>query len=108
MKESVLEGMGANRGSLGSYGAGFLFSIVLTGAAFALVMSEEVSRTVTVAGIFVAAVLQILVHLHYFLHLDRSSAARWNVLALLFTVLIMFLFVAGTLWIMYSLNYRMM
>jgi len=26
-----------------------------------------------------AAVMQILVHLHYFLHLDASSAMRWNV-----------------------------
>jgi cytochrome o ubiquinol oxidase operon protein cyoD len=46
--------------------------------------------------------------LHYFLHLDTSSAARWNVLALIFTFLIMILFVGGTLWIMSNLNYRMM
>jgi heme/copper-type cytochrome/quinol oxidase subunit 4 len=30
------------------------------------------------------------------------------VLALIFTALILFLFVAGTLWIMSDLNYRMM
>ena len=108
MSESALEGTGANKGSLGSYGAGFLFSILLTSAAFALVMSGWASRTATVIGISAAAVLRIFVHLHYFLHLDRSSAARWNVLALLFTLLIMSLFVVGTLWIMHSLNYRMM
>ena len=59
-------------------------------------------------GIFGAAALQILVHLHYFLHLDTSSTMRWNVLALVFTVLILVLFVGGTLWIMANLNYRMM
>jgi cytochrome o ubiquinol oxidase operon protein cyoD len=48
------------------------------------------------------------VHLHYFLHLDTSSTARWNVLAIIFTLIIMVLFVGGTLWIMYNLNYRMM
>ena len=59
-------------------------------------------------GLLGAAVVQMLVHLHYFLHLDRSSSARWNVLALLFTLLIMFIFVGGSIWIMFDLNYRMM
>ncbi|MEJ2726659.1 MAG: cytochrome C oxidase subunit IV family protein, partial [Deltaproteobacteria bacterium] len=59
-------------------------------------------------AVIAAAVVQMLVHLHYFLHLNRSSAQRWNVLALLFTVLILCLFVGGSLWIMYNLNYRMM
>ena len=71
-------------------------------------MSGALSRSAVLVGIFGAAIVQILVHLHYFLHLDTSSAARWNVLALMFTVLIMILFVGGTLWIMYNLNYRMM
>jgi cytochrome o ubiquinol oxidase subunit IV len=60
-------------------------------------------RTLVEAGI-----VQILVHLHYFLHLDTSSAARWNLLAMMFTLLILALFVGGTLWIMFNLNYRMM
>ncbi len=59
-------------------------------------------------NIFAAAIAQILVHLHYFLHLDFSSEARWNLLALIFAVLIMVLFVVGSLWIMHNLNYRMM
>jgi len=81
----------------------------LTVFAFALVMKgATLPHWVVVAGIFMAAVVQILVHLHYFLHLDRSSEARWNVLALIFTVFIMVLFVVGTLWIMYDLNLRMM
>ena len=62
----------------------------------------------TIVAIFAAGLVQILVHLHYFLHLDVSSAARWNVVALIFTILILTLFVGGTLWIMWTLNYRMM
>jgi len=108
MSQAQVEGTGAGRGSLKSYGTGFLFSIVLTAIAFALVMSGELSRAATLAGIFAAAAVQILVHLHYFLHLDRSSEAQWNLVALLFTLLIMSLFVVGTLWIMHSLSYRMM
>ena len=99
---------GASRGSLKSYAIGFLLSIILTAIAFGAVMSGTLSRPAVMAGIFGAAVTQILVHLHYFLHLDSSSSARWNILAMAFTVLIILLFVVGTLWIMSNLDYRMM
>lgn len=108
MNQSSIEGTGASRGSLKSYGAGFLLSIVLTAIAFALVMSGLVSGPAVVAGIVGAALLQMLVHLHFFLHLDTSSGERWNILALLFTLMIMTLFVGGSLWIMFNLNSRMM
>ena len=99
---------GASRGSFKSYAIGFLHSIILTAAAFGAVMSGTLSRSAVMVVIFGAAVAQILVHLHSFLHLDSSSSARWNILAMTFTVLIILLFVVGTLWIMSSLDYRMM
>jgi cytochrome o ubiquinol oxidase operon protein cyoD len=109
MNSTPMERAGAGEGSFGSYAAGFVFSIVLTVVAFALVMrGGGLPRWFLLCGIFAAAILQILVHLHCFLHLGAGSAARWNVLALIFTALILFLFVAGTLWIMSDLNYRMM
>jgi cytochrome o ubiquinol oxidase operon protein cyoD len=108
MNRAQVGSFGASRGSFKSYATGFILSIVLTVIAFALVMSGAVSRSVALFGLIFAAIVQILLHLHYFLHLDTSSAARWNVLALLFTLLIMALFVGGTIWIMYNLNYRMM
>ena len=108
MNETDIDSTGAGRGSFRSYGAGFILSVVLTAVAFGLVMSGAFSHGALLFGIFGAAALQILVHLHYFLHLDTSSTMRWNVLALVFTVLILVLFVGGTLWIMANLNYRMM
>ena len=108
MNQAHIESSGASRGSIKSYITGFILSIVLTGIAFALVMSGMFSDTAVLFGIFAAAVVQILVHLHYFLHLEAASAMRWNLLALLFTFLIMAIFVGGTLWVMYTLNYRMM
>lgn len=103
-----MEGTGAGRGSLKSYAAGFILAMVLTVIAFGLVMSGALPRSATIFGILGAAVVQMIVHLHYFLHLDGSSEARWNVLALLFTLLIMFIFVGGSIWIMFNLKYRMM
>ncbi|MEJ2691028.1 MAG: cytochrome o ubiquinol oxidase subunit IV [Deltaproteobacteria bacterium] len=108
MDQTKTDSLGAAQGSQRSYSAGFVLSVLLTAIAFGLVMQGTLSRRLVLVGIFAAAVLQILVHLHYFLHLNTSSAARWNVLALLLTVLIMTLFVGGTLWIMYHLNYRLL
>lgn len=108
MSQAPVDSAGASMGSLKSYLTGFVLSLILTAIPFALVMSGTWSPWATLAGIFSAGIVQILVHLYYFLHLDTSSAARWNVMAMIFTVLIMVLFVGGTIWIMSSLNYRMM
>lgn len=109
MEHAAIDNGGASTGSLKSYTIGFVLSVILTIFAFALVMKgAALQHWAVVTGIFAAAVVQILVHLHYFLHLDRSSEMRWNVLALIFTVFIMVLFVGGTLWIMWDLNMRMM
>ena len=108
MNQASIDPTGINRGSLQSYLTGFVLALILTAIPFAMVMSGAWSAAAALAGIFTAGLVQILVHLHYFLHLDTSSAARWNVLALVFTLLIMLLFVGGSLWIMFNLYYRMM
>jgi cytochrome o ubiquinol oxidase operon protein cyoD len=108
MSQAPIDSIGVSQGSLRTYLTGFVLSLILTAIPFALVMRGTWSPAATLAGICSAGIVQILVHLHYFLHLDTSSAARWNVLALIFTFLIMILFVGGTLWIMSNLNYRMM
>ena len=108
MSQASLDSTGVSRGSLKSYLTGFILALIMTAMPFALVMSGALSSRATVAAILSAGLVQIAVHLHYFLHLDTSSAARWNVLALIFTILIMILFVGGTLWIMFTLYYRMM
>ncbi|MBI4964733.1 MAG: cytochrome o ubiquinol oxidase subunit IV [Desulfomonile tiedjei] len=108
MSQAYIDSTGASRGSLKSYLTGFVLSLILTAIPFALVMSGTWSSSAILAGIFIAGIVQILVHLYYFLHLDTSSAARWNVFALIFTLAIMVLFVGGTIWIMLNLYHRMM
>lgn len=93
--------------TMASYAKGFLFSIVLTVIPFMMVMSGTLPYSTTLFCIFAAATLQIIVQLHYFLHLDTSSAMYWNVMSLLFTFFIIFLFVGGSIWIMHNLHYRM-
>ncbi|AFM24631.1 cytochrome o ubiquinol oxidase subunit IV [Desulfomonile tiedjei] len=108
MSQAYIDSTGASRGSLTSYVTGFVLSLILTAIPFALVMSGTWSSSAILVGIFSAGIVQILVHLYFFLHLDRSSDASWNVLALIFTVLIMVLFVGGSIWIMFNLYHRMM
>jgi cytochrome o ubiquinol oxidase operon protein cyoD len=107
MKQTGIDDMSSGSGSLRSYGTGFILSIILTTVAFGMVMGGLPPQGLVLTGIIGAGIAQILVHLHYFLHLNTSSSARWNILALLLTLLIMVLFIGGTLWIMYHLNQRL-
>jgi cytochrome o ubiquinol oxidase subunit IV len=44
----------------------------------------------------------------YFLHLDAKSEAGWNLMALIFTAVILIIALTGSLWIMYHLKVNMM
>lgn len=90
------------------YITGFILAVFLTIISFKLVLIHNISRQAAVLGIFVSALLQILVHLRYFLHLDWSYSQRWNVVTIAFTAFMLFIFVAGTVWVMVTLNSRMM
>ena len=59
-------------------------------------------------GLVVLAIAQMGVHLVFFLHITTGSDNTNNVLALAFGMLIVFLVVAGSLWIMTNLNDNMM
>lgn len=92
---------------LRSYVLGFAFAALLTGGAFVLVATHYLSRTATLAGIAVLALLQTVVHFHYFLHIDLKKSHRDDLQLVLFTGLIVGLMVGGTLWILTSQFHRM-
>jgi cytochrome o ubiquinol oxidase operon protein cyoD len=60
------------------------------------------------AVVVIAAVVQVLVHLYYFLHLSTSTDQRWNLVAIVFSAVIILIVVVGSIWIMWNLNYNMM
>jgi len=107
MNQTHHDAAGVNTGSIKSYAIGFTLSVLLTAIPFALVMTGALPHSGTIFCIFAAAIAQIIVQLHYFLHLDTSSAMYWNLMSILFTFFIIFLFVGGSIWIMHSLHYRM-
>ncbi len=99
---------GAAHGSYGSYLIGFLLSIVLTAVPFILVMTRVMSGAALVVTVGVFALVQIGVHLVFFLHLNRSSEQRWNVIVFAYTVVVLAILVGASVWIMYHLNANMM
>jgi cytochrome o ubiquinol oxidase operon protein cyoD len=90
-----------------SYLVGFALALVLTAIPFALVAANPLPRSTTLIVIGVAAAIQILVHLRYFLHLDLATTPRENLFALLFAAILIFIMIGGTFWIMFDLQHRM-
>ena len=99
---------GASHGSVKTYMTGFILSIILTVIPFGMVMNGSASHAVLIGTVLVTAVVQILVHLVCFLHMNSKSDEGWNMTAFVFTVLIIAIVVIGSIWIMWNLNYNMM
>ncbi|MFE0584712.1 cytochrome o ubiquinol oxidase subunit IV [Pantoea vagans] len=107
MSHSVNE-HGASHGSVKSYMIGFILSIILTAIPFWMVMDGNASHGTILGVVLVCAIIQVLVHLVYFLHLDSKSEGGWNMVAIVFSAIIILIVVVGSLWIMWNLNYNMM
>jgi cytochrome o ubiquinol oxidase subunit IV len=95
-------------GHLRTYVGGLLLAVFLTLIPFRAAMSNEVSRDAAVWAIVICAAVQMVVHLVFFLHLNRRPEQHWYRVALVFTVMVIATLVVGTLWIMTHLNHNMM
>jgi cytochrome o ubiquinol oxidase subunit IV len=93
--------------SRASYLVGFVLAVILTAIPFAVVAQHMLSPASAMLLIAITAVLQILVHLRFFLHLNLTTTPRENLLAIAFTAVLIFLMVGGSLWIMVDLYQRM-
>jgi cytochrome o ubiquinol oxidase subunit IV len=90
------------------YIIGIVLAVILTAIPFGLVATGALPRSTTLGVIIVFAIIQILVHLRFFLHIGLQSTPRENLIALAFAAVLIFLMVGGTLWIMFDLYHRMM
>jgi cytochrome o ubiquinol oxidase operon protein cyoD len=87
---------------------GLGFSIILTIAAFVLAGSNLIYGPAIPVALIVLAIAQMGVHLVFFLHITTGPDNTNNVLALAFGILVVFLIVAGSIWIMGHLSHNMM
>lgn len=100
---------GHSHGSYRSYIIGFLLSVVLTTVPFYVVMAEvEISLVWALLVIFGLGAVQILVHVHYFLHVSVGAEDGWQFMSLLFTAVILVIILAGSVWVMFHLHQNMM
>ena len=90
------------------YTTGLFLAILLTATSFWVANTSLLWGPGVPLGLAVLAIAQMGVHLVFFLHINTAPDNTNNVLALAFGILIVFLVIAGSLWIMNNLNDNMM
>jgi len=95
-------------GSFGTYVAGFILSVILTAAAFGIVLHGTFAPGSAIFVLAILAFVQVIVHLVFFLHLNASPGQGMNVLALAYTVLAAAFLIFGTIWVMNNVTMYMM
>jgi cytochrome o ubiquinol oxidase subunit IV len=89
------------------YTIGLVLAVVLTATSFWVANTSLLWPPGVPLGLAVLAIAQMGVHLVFFLHITSGPDNTNNVLALAFGILIVFLVVVGSLWIMFNLNDNM-
>lgn len=97
-----------SRSEYRSYCIGLCSALFLTLIAFGLVWLNVVTGTQALAVLGFLALIQVVVHLRFFLHIDLGKSHRDDLMLILFTTLILLLIVAGTIWILWDQHARMM
>jgi cytochrome o ubiquinol oxidase subunit IV len=90
-----------------SYTAGLVLAVALTIVSFVVAQTNLLWPPGIPVGLVVLAFAQIGVHLVFFLHMGTGTDNTNNVLALAFGLLIVFLTITGSCWIMFNLNANM-
>ncbi len=102
-------GEGHEPSTFKGYMTGFVLAVVLTAIPFWLVMGRVIEDPGTTALVVLGfGAVQIVVHMVYFLHMNTRSEGGWNMLALIFTLVLVVITLAGSLWVMFHLNHNMM
>ena len=87
------------------YLTGFALAAVLTIIPFTLVATVGGARSYIV--LVFCAILQVIVHLRFFLHLSYKGQQKEDLQLVLFTGFILFLMIGGTIWVLGDLYTRM-
>ena len=98
-----------HHGSLKDYAIGFILSVILTAIPFWLVMTKAFDKSSTTAIVILGfAAVQVIVHMVYFLHMNGKAEGGWSLLATMFTLVLLVIVLAGSIWVMYHMNINMM
>lgn len=99
----------APHSTLRGYLTGFGLSVILTAVPFWLVMTGKLgSPALTGYAVMALALVQVVVHMIYFLHMDTKAEGGWSFMAMAFTIVVVVITLIGSLWVMYHMNVNMM
>ena len=90
------------------YLVGFILSLALTGTAYWFVLQHTFPFLFVVGWVVLLALLQFVVQVMCFLHLGRESVSRERLILLICAAIVVLILVSGSIWIMVTLNSRMM
>ena len=93
---------------IGAYVIGVVLATLLTIVSFTVARTTLVWTPSIPVALLVLAIAQIGVHIVFFLHITSGPDSFNNVMALAFGVLIVFLLIGGSLFIMDHLDHSMM
>lgn len=103
------DGMQPHEGSLKSYLTGFVLAAILTVIPFWLVMGHVIPDfKLAVIVILALATVQIIVHMIYFLHVNLKSEGGWNLMGLVFTIVLVVIVLGASIWSMHNEDNLMM
>ena len=91
-----------------SYAIGYVLALALTAGAFAAVRWPSFHAATIFAIVLGLALVQMIVHFRFFLHISLKRSARHDLQLILFSSMIIALMVSGTLVILFNLRGRMM
>lgn len=95
--------------TLKGYLTGFVLAAVLTAIPFWLVMDHVIqSKETTILVVLALGAVQIVVHMVYFLHMNTTSESGWNMLAFIFTLVLVVIVLGASIWVMHNENANMM
>ncbi len=87
------------------YLIGFSLAMVLTVIPFTLVAT--VGGKVSFVALILCAILQLIVHLRFFLHLTFKGQQKEDLQLVMFTGLILLIMIGGSVWVLGDLYNRM-
>ncbi len=86
----------------------FVVSVALTFIVYFLAVKNIIvlqPLTFTLLGL---GILQAIVQLVFYFQIANEPKPRWNLMSLIFTVLVLIVIIGGSMWIMSNLEYNLM
>ena len=96
---------GTGKKNLPSYIIGILLSLLLTLIPYEAVARHSLNKTYIYAILIVCALIQLVVQVICFLRLNNhTEQGQINILSFLFSIVVLIVVVAASIWIMWHLN----